>query len=77
MYTFEFAIDFSALRTERSKLKEEKNIMRQIYQELKNEINRVQKLQGEVTGISIEANRLAVTIVIIFIAPFTYIFMLN
>lgn len=77
MYTFEFAIDFSALRTERSKLKEEKNIMRQIYQELKNEINRVQKLQGEVTGISIEANRLAVTIVITFIAPFTYIFMLN
>ncbi|KAF2903765.1 hypothetical protein ILUMI_02409 [Ignelater luminosus] len=49
-----------ALKVERSKLKEEKNIMRQIYHQLKNEISRVQKLQGEVTGMSIEANRLAI-----------------
>ncbi|XP_031355711.1 putative leucine-rich repeat-containing protein DDB_G0290503 [Photinus pyralis] len=48
------------LRLERNKLKEEKSVLKQIYLQLKNEINRVQTLEGKVVGMNMEANRLAV-----------------
>lgn len=59
--SFVLPLHFPELQAERMRLREEKNVMRNVYSNIKEEISKVQRLEENLIDVNIEAKRLAVS----------------